>query len=194
MRISGGLLKGRHLHLPKNSSVRPTCSRLKEAFFNIMQQEIEGSVFLDLFSGSGSIGIEALSRGAASATFVEKDSQTALLLKRNLQEFNLTEKSTILCANVYTSLHRLLPSSRPYSIVYIDPPYDEITQIPKLLTDLTQVAPLSPHADIFLELRKNSFSDIFSQNLTLLDKRTYSDSTLWHFSLLFPVHDIMSTK
>jgi 16S rRNA (guanine(966)-N(2))-methyltransferase RsmD len=96
MRIISGTSKGRKLVAPRNYSLRPTSDRVKESIFNILQDEIEGKVVLDLFAGTGNLGIEALSRGAKKTIFVEKGRQALRLIQRNLTQFGLEERSEIL--------------------------------------------------------------------------------------------------
>ena len=84
MRITGGSFGGRNLLVPKSDEIRPTQDRVREALFNIIQFEVPGCDFLDLFAGSGAVGIEALSRGAASVTFVEQNRRHVAVLEKNL--------------------------------------------------------------------------------------------------------------
>jgi 16S rRNA (guanine(966)-N(2))-methyltransferase RsmD len=95
MRIISGTSKGRKLVTPRDHSLRPTSDRVKESIFNILQGKLEGKVVLDLFAGTGNLGIEALSRGAKKTIFVEKGRQAFRLIQRNLNLFGLKERSEI---------------------------------------------------------------------------------------------------
>ncbi|MEZ5315126.1 MAG: 16S rRNA (guanine(966)-N(2))-methyltransferase RsmD [Chlamydiales bacterium] len=120
MQIIGGKHKKRKLFVPQTSLIRPTSSKLRETVFNICQQEIVGARFLDLFAGSGAMGLEALSRGAIHTTFVEKSALALIAIKRNVQLLDEENQTTILRGNVF-NLIPTLPSS--FDVIYADPPY-----------------------------------------------------------------------
>ena len=120
MRITGGEFGGRNLKVPKSDAIRPTQDRVREALFNIVQCEIGGADFLDLFAGSGAVGIEALSRGAKSATFVEMSRRHLAVLNENLAMLGNCA-STVVAAEVYRWLAAY--SGSGFSIGFADPPY-----------------------------------------------------------------------
>ena len=120
MRVIAGYAGGRKLIAPTGMDIRPTTDRMKENLFNILAAGIYGARFLDVFSGTGAIGIEALSRGAESAVFIDTDT---MLLNKNLILTGLSEKATVLKRD-YTSAIRLLTEKRlAFDIVFMDPPY-----------------------------------------------------------------------
>jgi len=121
MRITGGIHGGRQLKVPKTDDIRPTQDRVREALFNILMPELPGAVFLDLFSGSGAVGIEALSRGAAAVTCVERDRRHLAVLRENLAELRITSGIETVGADVYQWLARYAGSG--YTIAFADPPY-----------------------------------------------------------------------
>mgnify|MGYP006302136897 CR=1 FL=1 len=123
MRIIGGSLRGRRLCSPKDRSVRPTADRLRETIFNIVAGEVDGADVLDLFAGTGAMGIEALSRGAASACFVDCSRQAMLLLEKNLSACRLLDKSRRIRWDIRRNLSCLAPTGAAFSLVFIDPPY-----------------------------------------------------------------------
>ena len=134
MRITGGEFGGRNLKVPKSDAIRPTQDRVREALFNIIQFEVPGADFLDLFAGSGAVGIEALSRGAKSATFVEQDRRHMPVLLENLrlvshsgssQLANLSTFQPFNFSTVLADVYRWIASySGPgFSIAFADPPY-----------------------------------------------------------------------
>ena len=134
MRITGGEFGGRILKVPKSDAIRPTQDRVREALFNIIQFEVPGADFLDLFAGSGAVGIEALSRGAKSATFVEQDRRHMPVLLENLrlvshsgssQPANLSTFQPFNFSTVLADVYRWITSySGPgFSIAFADPPY-----------------------------------------------------------------------
>ena len=124
MRIVAGSLKNRHIQTPKGVATRPTAERLREALFNICQMYIENASFLDLFSGSGAMGIEALSRGAVHATFIDNNKESIRCIQDNLRLLELTQKALVQYGNVFSQLERLAQQGKQYDIIYADPPYD----------------------------------------------------------------------
>ena len=115
------------IETPKGAATRPTTDRVKESLFNIIHQLMEGSVVLDLFSGSGSLGIEALSRGAKMSVFCDKDLGTTQLIKRNLKHCKLEAHSVVLCCDFKQAVKKISTQRADYDkpdIVFLDPPYD----------------------------------------------------------------------
>ena len=104
MRISGGEFRGRVLSVPKGLDVRPTQDRVREALFSMLQNDIRGARFLDLFAGSGSVGLEALSRGAETVVFVEHAPRSLACLSRNIAILKMEDRSRVIRADVYTWL------------------------------------------------------------------------------------------
>jgi len=122
MRITGGEFGGLNLKVPKSDAIRPTQDRVREALFNILAPEIGGAAFLDLFAGSGAVGIEALSRGAASVTFVEANKRHVAVLKENLATFNLQPSTfNLVTADAYAWLSRYAGAG--FTMAFADPPY-----------------------------------------------------------------------
>lgn len=120
MRVITGTARGRALKTPEGDHTRPTAERVKEAVFSIIQFEIEGRKVLDLFAGSGQLGIEALSRGAASAVFIESDKEAAGVVRDNLQKTRLEDKATLLQTD---AIAFLASTASVFDIVFLDPPY-----------------------------------------------------------------------
>jgi len=122
MRITGGEFGGRNLAVPKSDAIRPTQDRVRESLFNILAPEIAGASFLDLFAGSGAVGIEALSRGAAAATFVESSRRHVAVLCQNLAAVRVTPpKGEVVTADAYRWLAAY--SGPGFTIAFADPPY-----------------------------------------------------------------------
>ncbi|HMQ02702.1 MAG TPA: 16S rRNA (guanine(966)-N(2))-methyltransferase RsmD [Pyrinomonadaceae bacterium] len=124
MRIIAGQFRGRTLKSPADTKTRPTSDRLRETLFNVLSPRIDESVrFLDLCAGTGAIGIEAISRGAGHATFVDKSRRACALIEDNLDHLQIPESVTdIVCLPAETFVGRRHGS--PWDIVYFDPPYD----------------------------------------------------------------------
>lgn len=138
MRVIAGKAKGRILVAPKGNDTRPVTSKIKEALFNIWQMRIADADFLDLFAGSGSMGIEALSRGARNVVFVEKSQRAVNIIKRNLSICNFKEKCEVYRDDVFRKIVWLKENGYVFDIIYLDPPFtiDEIfLPVMKTLSD-----------------------------------------------------------
>ena len=125
MRIISGKSRGRKLVTPRDQSLRPTSDRVKESIFNILQDDMEGKVVLDLFAGTGNLGIEALSRGARRAIFVEKGRQALRLIQRNLAQVGLEERSEILPKDAKRAIGILKQRGECFDLILMDPPYEK---------------------------------------------------------------------
>lgn len=119
VRIIAGEFKSRRLVAPEGDQTRPTPDRLREALFSALGDRVEDTVFLDAYAGSGSVGIEALSRGAKRAIFVEKHPKALVALRANLASLGLVHRATV----ITTAVSRALPN-QPADIIFLDPPYD----------------------------------------------------------------------
>ena len=123
MRIIGGLARGRQLFCPTGLEVRPAQDKIREAVFNILAKVVEGSIVLDLFAGTGSLGIEALSRGARQCVFVERDARAVQALRKNLELTGFATRGTILKRDAFKCLPELQKGGMRFGLVFIDPPY-----------------------------------------------------------------------
>ena len=121
MRITGGLWRGRNLKVPASDAIRPTQDRVREALFNIIRFELAGADFLDLFAGSGAVGLEALSQGAASSTFVEANRRHIAVLGANIATCGAASSTSVVAADVYRWLSTY--SGPGFAIGFADPPY-----------------------------------------------------------------------
>ena len=122
MRVIAGKARRLPLKTVKGMDTRPTTDRIKETLFNMIQNEVPGCRFLDLFAGSGGIGIEALSRGAVSAVFVESARKASGCIRDNLSFPKLEENAVLMTADVFAALIRL-EGQEPFDIIFMDPPY-----------------------------------------------------------------------
>lgn len=123
MRVIAGSARRIMLVTPPGLDTRPTTDRTKETLFNMINYDLPDCRFLDLFSGSGAIGIEALSRGALEAVFVEQEKSALDCINKNLQKTRLGERSRILAMDVLGALQYLSASGEPFDIIFMDPPY-----------------------------------------------------------------------
>jgi len=124
MRIIAGTFRSRALDAPAGLATRPTSDRLRETLFNVLAPRIEGASFLDLYAGSGAVGIEALSRGAAKVTFVERAAPAMKVLRANLARLGLTEGFRIHSGSVASYLRGPRTGAVEFDVVFLDPPYD----------------------------------------------------------------------
>lgn len=121
MRVIAGECRSMPLYTPKGDGTRPTTDRIKETLFNILQADVPGAVFCDFFAGSGGIGIEALSRGARHAYFVENGKEALECIKKNLNFTKLADKATVISRDVRDSLYSI---DNEVDIIFMDPPYE----------------------------------------------------------------------
>lgn len=130
MRVIAG--EKRHLLLKtlEDLSIRPTTDKIKETLFNMIQFDIPGKNFLDLFAGSGAIGIEALSRGATKATFVDNSDRAIKVINENLEHTGLIDRATVIKGDASLSLENLSRKDEKYGIVFMDPPYGKGLYVP----------------------------------------------------------------
>jgi 16S rRNA (guanine966-N2)-methyltransferase len=139
MRIIAGTHRSRLLKSLKGPNLRPTSDYVRETLFNILGPAIQNSRFLDIYAGTGAVGIEALSRGAVHATFIENHRPAASLIRQNLDALQLTTHATILTLDAAKALEKLAtskPAPTPFDFIYIDPPYAAKTEYDRILTHL----------------------------------------------------------
>ena len=149
VRIIGGEWRGRKLHFPPSAGLRPTPDRVRETVFNWLQFELAGARCLDLFAGSGALGFEALSRGAGEAVFVEHDPVAARAIGDMLARLRC-DRGRVEQADALAWLERGPPASKPFDIVFLDPPYAE-AWLPVLAEKLERGGWLAPRAWLYLE-------------------------------------------
>lgn len=148
MEIIAGKFKNRKLIAPGGLNTRPTSSRLRGALFNICQTYIEEARFLDLFAGSGAMGLEAISRGAAWATFIERDRNALQAIKKNIAGLDVVDQTMVMAGDCLEMLQRL-SKAEPFQIIYLDPPYENWDHQILTLIDTTTI--LAPGGYLFIE-------------------------------------------
>jgi len=185
MRVIAGTFRSRPIAAPRGDNTRPTSDRLRETLFNVLAPHIEGAHFLDLYAGTGAVGIEAISRGASHITFVESAKPALTTLRANLASLKITTGYTIDPRSVTTALEHLAkPSSieAKFDIVFLDPPYDAEDEYTRTLTTLGRSTLLAPNAIVIAEhRRKHILADTYA---TLHRTRTLKqgDATLSFFA------------
>ncbi|KAB3535220.1 16S rRNA (guanine(966)-N(2))-methyltransferase RsmD [Alkaliphilus pronyensis] len=132
MRIIAGMAKGHTLKPPKGIDIRPTSDRVKESIFNILQYNINDSIIIDLYAGTGNLGIEALSRGAQKCYFVDQDSNSIEIIKENLKKTKLSEGAEIIKSDSKAAINGFKTKNIMADLIFMDPPYDKGLIIPTL--------------------------------------------------------------
>ncbi len=148
MRVISGNARGRKLSLPETGAVRPTTDMVKESLFNIIQFDIEGRSVLDLFAGTGQLGIEALSRGAKNAVFIDQSDRALKLVRANLKNTQLAERAEVYKEDALTFLRR----GRTFDLIFLDPPY-ETPLIEKALKTINEFDILNENGIIICETK-----------------------------------------
>jgi 16S rRNA (guanine966-N2)-methyltransferase len=189
LRIIGGTARGRRLQTPAKSTakysshlIRPTADRAREALFNIIDQEIKGANVLDLYAGTGALGLEALSRAAKRAVFIDNNPQSIKLIEKNIELCGFSDRSFVLKRDLSKGLYFLakqLPEIR-FSVIFIDPPYRKgLSAI--MLHEMGKINLLSP--DVLVVAEDEAFSELPSRvkELSLVDQRRYGDTGFWFY-------------
>ena len=155
MRVIAGSARRLTLKTIEGMDTRPTTDRIKETLFNMIQNDIYGCTFLDLFSGSGAIGIEALSRGAKEAVFVEKNPKAADCIRDNLKAARLADKATLLNCDISDALKRIENRKSAFDFIFMDPPYNHLWE-KEVLTYLAHSSLADEHTMIITEASKET--------------------------------------
>jgi 16S rRNA (guanine(966)-N(2))-methyltransferase RsmD len=171
MRVIAGTAKGRKLRAPRTQSTRPITDRAKESLFNILAPRLRGSSFLDLFAGTGAVGIEALSRGCAHATFVERSASAVGDIRHNLELTRLAANATVVAGDVFTYL-RGEPS--PFDIIFVAPP--QWLELWPPAVQLLDRRPgwLTSDAVVVVQHDPSESAEVSVQQLQMVSERTYA--------------------
>lgn len=179
MRVISGIAKGRKLQAPPGMKTRPITDMIKEALFNILQPRVLDSSFLDLYAGSGSVGIEALSRGAANAVFVDSDFQAVKLIKQNLAHCQL--QGEVYRNDVLDFLERMIRQGRSFDIIFADPPFTQEILFEKTLNALDNSALINPQGVIIIRVPRNTQLSTRLNEIVLAKKNIYGESALYFY-------------
>jgi 16S rRNA (guanine(966)-N(2))-methyltransferase RsmD len=158
MRVIAGTYRSRILKSLKGLALRPTSDRLRETLFNVLGAGIEGSRFLDVFAGTGAVGIEALSRGAARVSFIENHAPSTALIRKNLAALKVQTGVTVVCADAIRALETLEAKSKSgdagYDYIFIDPPYAATADYSRVLQKIASSLLLAGRGIVIVEHRK----------------------------------------
>ena len=182
MRVNSGLFKSRIINYPKH--IRPTADKVRKGLFDVLRAKIVDSHFLELFAGSGAVGIEALSNGANEVFFVEKDRRCCKIIEKNLSQLGLVPKEDdtyknifILAMDAFRIIDIFSRKNRKFDIIFLDPPYYK-DLAKKTLQKLAACDILSPHALIVVEHSRKDCHDGSIFNLTSFKQKRYGDTVL----------------
>ncbi|RMH35552.1 MAG: 16S rRNA (guanine(966)-N(2))-methyltransferase RsmD [Nitrospirae bacterium] len=181
MQIIAGSQKGRRLSPPKGGHVRPTAAKVREALFNIVGARVIGAQVLDLYAGSGAVGIEAWSRGARRVVFVEQDPAALSVLRRNLVRCGMSAETQVWPWNVWRFFH--LPSLAtwdPLHLVFADPPY-VMKDWERLLSNISRYVPLAEDAMVIIEHHRKTVLPLAVESLEQIRRVRYGDTVLTLF-------------
>lgn len=180
MRIISGTLKGRRLVSFGGAPVRPTADRVRESLFNILPVAWEGKTVLDLFAGTGALGIEALSRGAAHAVFVERDTRARRILGKNIAAFNLRDRSTIISLSAGKGICFVKRTRGHCDIIFLDPPYG-MKMADRTLSVLAEHALAGKNGIVVVEHHVQERLSGSYGGLVMSDQRTYGKTKISFF-------------
>jgi len=178
MRIVGGTLGGRVLRAPSGPATRPTSEKVREAVFAILPP-VDGIHVLDLFAGSGALGIEALSRGAARATFADTGRPALAAIRANLRELGLEGRAEVLAMDAVAAAQR--PPAEPWRFVFVDPPY--ASDLAQRAVLALPPASLAPGAQIVIEHDRRGIPPEALGSLLRTDQRRYGDTMVSFFEV-----------
>ncbi len=173
MRIIAGTLKGRRLVTPGFEGLRPTSDKLRETLFNVIAGRVQDSTVLDGFAGTGAIGLEALSRGAAHVTFVDPDPRAVTLIHENLQRCGVRDRSLVIKARFIDASSQL--TRAPFDLILLDPPYNE-RDFPGVIQAAARL--IEPDGLVVLEHARRSAVPVTSGALTSVRTLVSGDSAL----------------
>jgi len=183
MRIIAGKYRSRLIKVPKDADVRPTKDRIREALFNIITEYISGAEVLDIFAGSGAFGIEAISRGAESATFIDSEKTCIKTIEDNVKTLGINGgKVNLLRMDAFKAIDKLCNEGKKFDIVLLDPPYyEEIAK--KCLIKLGERDILKPHCIIVVEHHKKDILPAESGSITSYRTARYGDIRLTFYKV-----------
>jgi len=174
LRITGGAYKGKRLSVPDNPDLRPTPEKVREAFFNLIGLEIRDSRFLDAFAGTGAMGLEALSRGASFAVFIERDPATAASIRENIQDLGALSRSLVIKKDFFSASMAIKSMC---DILFLDPPYHKNHYL-DILDHLSEGMEIRDTCSIALEHFKKNLLPDRAGRLVKDRWRTYGDTVL----------------
>lgn len=176
MRVISGFLKGRNLKGDKIKGTRPTMDKIKQSLFAMIQNDVNDAICLDLFSGSGSLGIEAISNGASFAYFVDKNRIAYETTKDNIKTFKIEDKTKVMLDDYMKALNYFKDSNIKFNLIFLDPPYND-NLINNILSFINENDLLYKDGQVICEFSIENLEDQYG-NLVLLKDRQYGDKKI----------------
>jgi len=185
MRVIAGTLRGRKIKTIRGDRTRPTSDKVRESMFNVIGPHVVGARVLDLYAGSGAIGIEALSRGATYGVFVEKSRYSSAIIKHNLEELGLAEYGAVYMIDVIRAIEKFSREKSMFDIIFSDAPYvkktdddpERITPNQNLLQNIDNLDVLVPNGLVVIEHFKRDLPDYFGEKISFVQAKTYGDTS-----------------
>ncbi|TJX67016.1 16S rRNA (guanine(966)-N(2))-methyltransferase RsmD [Soehngenia saccharolytica] len=181
MRVISGKRKGKKLYGPKSYNIRPTEDRIKESMFNIISPIVENAIVLDLFSGTGSIGIEFISRGAETVFFVDNSIDSIQLINRNLELTGFLTDAKVFRMDVLKALDLLSNRGLKFDYIFMDPPYDNVELYNRTLEKISSLNILKINGILIAEHNVNLLLRESFGNLKIADIRKYGNKSMTYF-------------
>ena len=182
MRVIAGSHRGRRLSGPEGTALRPTSDMVRQAIFSILGTQVSGSRFLDLYAGTGAVGIEALSRGALAVTFVESDPKAVQLLQKNLQTCQLLDRAQVRLGQTGAFLDRKDWWGGPYDVLFADPPYAALDEL-DILIQACRPGLLSECATVMIEQDSRTELSVSIDHAALVRRYVYGDTAIYLYGL-----------
>ncbi len=182
MRVISGLRKGHKLKVPKGLNVRPTEDRIKESLFNILGPINENYIVLDAFGGTGSIGIEFLSRGAPKCYFVDNSKESINIINDNLEHTKFLSQSIVIKNDIMYAIDDFASKQRLFDYIYLDPPFRQEGLIHNILEKINKVKILNSNGIIIIEHEKELNLEDNLYNFKKIDYRNYGSKSLSFYS------------
>lgn len=181
MRVIAGKARGKRLKAPPGDNTRPVTDMIKEALFNVWGESIQGAVFLDLFAGSGSMGIEALSRGARNVIFIDNNARAVGIIKENLQNCNFNEGFEVHRNDVFRAINILQNRGTKFDLIYVDPPFTNEAIFDKVIKILDEAQILGQNGTLVIRTYKKKTLPVSLSHLSKYRSKDYGESVLHYY-------------
>lgn len=172
LKITSGAFKGRLITAPKGNQTRPTSEKIRQSFFNSIQFDLEDALFLDIFAGSGAVGIEALSRGANHVCFIEQHKLAIEAIRKNIFSLKIQNQATLFPLEAIKALPKVKKQFHSFNMIYIDPPYHLKKIKYQVLELIEKLNLLEENGFLFIEEDKHNDSQIITRNSTSIIYQT----------------------
>ena len=176
MKVISGILKGRNIEGYNNIGTRPTMDRVKESLFATIQNNLKNSLVLDLFAGSGQLGIEAISNGANLCYFIDNNKEVIQVLNKNITSLNIKSHSKVILSDWKKAINEFSKQNIQFDLIFVDPPYD-YNVYEKILDKVSNLNLLTENGLIILEHSNLTFKESYN-NLTLYKEKKYGNKSV----------------